>query len=107
MAYYHLPSGQRVESQDEMKKQGRQDWGVAPDIEIKLTSDELKTMLDLQRENDVLVRADHDNGTAPLKRHGIEETLEADPQLAVAILVVKAKLIQQQVNPVHHMAAAL
>jgi carboxyl-terminal processing protease len=36
MAYYHLPSDQRVESRETMKKKGREDWGVGPDIEIKL-----------------------------------------------------------------------
>ena len=94
MAYYHLPSGQRVESRDAMKKRGRDDWGVAPNIEVKLRSDELKKRFDVQRDNDVLVKADHDNGTVPLKRHIIEETIAADPQLAVGVLVIKSKLIQ-------------
>jgi len=94
MAYYHLPSGQRVESQDVMKKQGRNDWGVQPHIEVKLKSNELVKISDLRRDNDVLVRADHDVGNAPLKRHKAEEIIEADPQLAVGILVIKSKLLQ-------------
>ena len=105
MAYYHLPSGQRVESRDAMKKRGRKDWGVGPNIEVKLRRDELKKMIDVQRDNDVLVKpalsaaegAGHDNDTTPLKkhiRHGRKETLAADPQLAVGVLVVKSKLIQ-------------
>ena len=94
MAYYHLPSGQRVESRDAMKKRGRKDWGVGPNIEVKLRRDELKKMIDVQRDNDVLVKAGHDNDTTPLKKHTVEETLAADPQLAVGVLVVKSKLIQ-------------
>jgi len=94
MAYYHLPSGQRVESRDAMKKQDRKDWGIGPDVEIKLRSDELRKMIDIQRDNDVLVKADHDKGGAALEKHTVEETLAADPQLAVGILVVKSKLIQ-------------
>jgi len=94
MAYYHLPSGQKVKSRDESKKEGLEDWGIAPDIEIKLRGDEIKKMLDVQRENDVLVKADHDNGTVPVNKHALAETLEADPQLAVALLAVRAKLIQ-------------
>jgi carboxyl-terminal processing protease len=94
MAYYHLPSGQRVESQEAMKKQGRTDWGVGPNIEVKLRSDEFIKMAEVQRDNDVLAKAGHDNGTAPLKKHTLEDTLAADPQLAVGILVVKTKLIQ-------------
>jgi hypothetical protein len=55
----------------------------------------------------VLVRADHDNSTAPLKRHKIDETLQADPQLAVAILVARTKLIQQEATMAAHVAAAM
>ena len=46
------------------------------------------------RDNDVLVKADHGKGGAALKKHTVEETLAADPQLAVGVLVVKSKLIQ-------------
>jgi carboxyl-terminal processing protease len=94
MAYYHLPSGQRVKSRDEVKKQGGEDWGVGPGIEVKLRSDEIKKMFDVQRDNDVLVRAGHDKEALPLRKHTIEESLSADTQLAVGLLVVKSKLIQ-------------
>lgn len=101
IAYYYLPSNQRVESRQAMKKQGRKDWGIGPDIEVKMgndvlgISDELKKMLDVRRENDVLVKSNHKkNGTD--KKHSIEETLESDPQLAVADLVIKAKLLEQE-----------
>ena len=94
MAYYHLPSGQRVKSRDAVEKEGRKDWGVGPDVEVKLTSEELKKMLDVQRDNDVLVQANRtDNGTS-LNKHSIDETLEADPQLAVGLLVVKAQTLK-------------
>jgi len=94
MAYYHLPSGQRVESRDEMEKQGRKDWGVAPHVNVKLRSDELKKMRDFQRDNDVLVKADHNGANDGFRKHTVEETLAADPQLAVALLIIKSKLIQ-------------
>jgi len=94
MAYYHLPSGQRVESRDEMEKEGRSDWGVGPDIEVKLRNDEIRKMGQIQRDNNVLVQAGRENSSAALKKHTIEETLAADPQLAVGVLVIKSKLIQ-------------
>ena len=97
MAYYHLPSGQRVESRDEMKKQNRKDWGVAPDIEVKLRNDELKKMSEVQRNNDVLVKAEHNGDKDEYKKHTIEETLAADPQLAVALLIVQSRLIQDDI----------
>ncbi|MHC4084905.1 MAG: S41 family peptidase [Planctomycetota bacterium] len=80
MAYYHLPSGQRVESRDEMKKEGRNDWGVGPDIEVKLRNDEIRKMSQIQRDNSVLVQAGRDKSSAAVKKHTVEETLAADPQ---------------------------
>jgi carboxyl-terminal processing protease len=97
MAYYHLPSGQRVEGRTEMEKAGRKDWGVSPDVEVEMTSEELKKMIDVQRDNDVLVKAGHKDGDASLKKSSLEEMLAADPQLAVAELIIKAKLIERNI----------
>ncbi|MFA5238417.1 MAG: S41 family peptidase [Phycisphaerae bacterium] len=94
MAYYYLPSGQRVKSRDPEKKGGEEDWGVGPNVEVKLRSDELKKMFDVQRDNDVLAKASHDEAAAPLNKHAAIESLSADPQLAIGVLVVKSKLIQ-------------
>jgi carboxyl-terminal processing protease len=97
MAYYHLPSGARVESREAVEKEGRTDWGVGPDIEVKLRSDELRKMSEIQRDNNVLAQAGRDTRSAmraALKKHSVEETLASDPQLAVGLLVIKSKLIQ-------------
>ena len=94
MAYYHLPSNQRVKNRYVLEKEGRKDWGVAPDVEIKLHINELRRMLETQRENDVLAKAGHDETAAPLKRHTLKDTLERDHQLALGILVVKSQMIQ-------------
>jgi len=96
MAYYHLPSDQRVESQDAMKKVGRTDWGVGPNVEIKLRSDEIRKMIDTQRDNDVLVQAGRNGASPELKKHAMKESLAADPQLATGLLVVRSKMIQAQ-----------
>jgi len=95
MAYYHLPSGQRVESRGAMEKLDRKDWGVAPNVEVELRSDELKKMIEAQRDNDVLVKANH-NGANDYKKRTIEETLAVDPQLAVGLLIIQSKLIQDE-----------
>ncbi|MBN1796680.1 MAG: S41 family peptidase [Sedimentisphaerales bacterium] len=95
MGYYHLPSGQPVNSVEDMKKLGRTDWGIKPDVEVKLTSEELRKLLEVQKENDVLVKADHDLESAPLKKHSLEETIRTDPQLAVALLIIRTKLLEQ------------
>ncbi|MFA5423262.1 MAG: S41 family peptidase, partial [Phycisphaerae bacterium] len=95
IAYYHLPSGQRVESREDMEKLGCENWGITPDVMVKLTIDELSQLTDIQRDNDVLVKADHDVDSAPLNKHSLGDTLEADPQLKVALLVIRTKLLEQ------------
>ncbi len=94
MAYYHLPSGQRVKSRDAVEKEGGEDWGVGPDVEVKLNSNEQTKMLSAQRDNDVLVQAARDEHGDSYKKRTLAETLQSDPQLAVGLLVVKTKLIE-------------
>lgn len=98
MAYYHLPSDQRVKNRYIMEREGREDWGIAPDVEVELKLKELRKMVDVQRANDVLVKADHDDSSEPVKRYSLEETLESDPQLQTALLVVRSKIVRASVN---------
>jgi carboxyl-terminal processing protease len=94
IAYYHLPSDQQVKNRYQMEKLGRTDWGIAPDVEVEMYNHELRRMIDVQRDNDVLVRADHNNDGDPMVRHDLRRTLLSDPQLSVALLVAQAQLIQ-------------
>jgi carboxyl-terminal processing protease len=98
MANWYLPSGQKIKSQDEAKKEGKSDWGVGPDVAISLRSDEFRRMFEIQRDNDVLVNVGHDDANAPLKKHTMAETVEVDPQLATGILVVKSKLARDEAD---------
>jgi carboxyl-terminal processing protease len=93
MAYYQLPSGQRVKSKEEAEKDKTGDWGIAPNVPVELRSDEIRRMFDIQRDNDVLVKAGHDKSATPLKKHSIDETIEVDPQLKTGILVIKSELV--------------
>lgn len=94
MAYYHLPSDQRVKNRYVMEKKGRKDWGIAPDVEVKLRSDEQRKVNEVHGANEVLARTDRNGVSKPLKRYSQAETLDADPQLAIGLLVLKAKMIQ-------------
>lgn len=94
VAYYHLPSDQPVKNRYQMEKLGRKDWGIAPDVEVKMNITELRGMLDLQRANDVLVQAGHDETKSPTKRSTLQQTLDSDPQLTTALLVVQSKMIR-------------
>jgi carboxyl-terminal processing protease len=92
MAYYHLPSDQRVKNRYQIEKMGRKDWGIAPDIEVKMLSNEVRKMLDIQRDNDVLFQDGHETDGGRSRRHALEETLRADPQLSVGLMVVRSRL---------------
>lgn len=97
IAYYHLPSNQRVENRYQIQKEGCKDWGIAPDVEVKMRSNEIKEMIDIQRSNDVLARTDHEANGGAMKRHAIMETLQADPQLSIGLLVLQSKLTAEGV----------
>jgi len=95
VAYYHLPSDQQVKNRYQMEKLDRDDWGIAPDVEIEMLSNEIKDMIDIQRGNDVLTRTDHDANGGSSERHTLQETLQADPQLSIGLLVLQSKLVAQ------------
>jgi len=105
VAYYYLPSGQRIKSRDEDRKPGSENWGVLPDVNVKLRSDELRKMAKIQKANESTVK-DHRNDAlkahpAPIRREPklnwcrtSRETIDADPQLAIGLLVLQSKMIE-------------
>jgi carboxyl-terminal processing protease len=94
MAYYHLPSGQRVESHGLMEKLGRTNWGILPNVSVKLRSDELQKMANVQKANESVEKIERDDGLSSMNRYSNQETIDADPQLAIGLLVLKSKMIQ-------------
>ena len=97
IAYYHLPSNQPVESRYQLQREDRKDWGIAPDVEVKMRSNEVKKMIDIQRHNDVLARMDHEANGGSMERHVLAEILQADPQLSIGLLVMHGKLTAEGV----------
>ncbi len=93
IAYYHLPSDQQVKNRYQMERLGRRDWGIAPDVEVEMYSHEIRRMLDVQRDNDILVQVQ--NGSHPEHLYDLEQTLLSDPQLSTAVLVAQAKMLQR------------
>ena len=104
-AYYYLPSGQRIKSRDENRKPGSENWGVLPDVNVKLRRDELRKMAKVQKANESTVK-DHRNDAlkahpAPIRREPklnwcrtSRETIDADPQLGIGLLVLQSKMIE-------------
>jgi carboxyl-terminal processing protease len=92
-AYYYLPSGQKIKNRHMDTKLGSEDWGVLPDVNVKLQSDELRDMAKMQRANELAVK-DHHSNAPDVQRFSSRETIDADPQLATGILVLRSKMIE-------------
>ncbi len=93
-AYYHLPSNQSVKNRYLVKRAGGKDWGISPDVNIELKSGEIIKLIEMQSVNEVLSKTDSKGKTTNVKRYSVEEMIKADAQLATALLVIKAKMIQ-------------
>jgi len=105
IAHYYLPSGQRIKSRDEDIMPGSENWGLLPDVNVKLRSDELRKMTDIQRANESVIK-DRQNNTLRVHPAPIElrltpnwcgtsrETIDADPQLGIGLLVLQSKMIE-------------
>jgi len=92
-AYYYLPSGQKIKNRDTETKLSCGNWGVLPDVNVKVRSDELRNMAKIQRANELAVKGSLNN--APnVQRFSSRETIDADLQLTTGILVLKSKMIE-------------
>jgi hypothetical protein len=62
---------------------------------VKLRSDELQKLTDVQKANELLLKANHNNNNvfSKKKQYSSQETIDADPQLAIGLLVLKSKMI--------------
>lgn len=50
-AYYYLPSGRCIHRKE---TENNGEWGVKPDLEIKLSPDELKDVVEIQRDSEII-----------------------------------------------------
>lgn len=94
-AYYYLPDGSPVKNRETASADGGKDWGIAPDITVPLYDFERQQMQEVNAK-----RTRISNETNPAEAEGEtesqtplrEQLLAADPQLATALLVVKAQI---------------
>jgi carboxyl-terminal processing protease len=102
-ALYYLPFMDRSIHRDEDSKE----WGVAPDVQVKLTPKEARRILELRRNSDVLpgksgvVPA---AATAPATQPEDEpdaadtlaQNLKVDPQVETSILLMRVRLTSKE-----------
>ncbi|MEM9020256.1 MAG: S41 family peptidase [Planctomycetota bacterium] len=84
--YYQLPQGRIIHRTEDAVE-----WGIQPDLEIKMTNDEVADWLEARRDADVLIaEEDRDPGNPQITAQDIMDQ-GLDPQLDAAILVLKAQ----------------
>jgi len=104
-ALYYLPSGRSIH-----KRQDSKVWGVDPDIKIELTPNEMRDVIQLDRDRDIIRQNDNGPSTAPATKPATAATTTqartkpayppVDIQLKAALLVMRVKLDSQQSWPV-------
>lgn len=89
-SHYYLPSGRCLHREEDSV-----DWGVDPDVSIDMTPEEMRNVLKLRQELDVLRNGPATNPTTlPAQFKSREEQLLAsDPQLGAAVLLLKMQLM--------------
>lgn len=97
-AYYHLPSGQRVESRDLAGKSSGKNWGISPNVNVELRSNELREIASFQKANELVETVGQEDVLNCAKRYSSQETVDADPQLAIGLLALKSKMIQSSIQ---------
>jgi carboxyl-terminal processing protease len=91
--YYQLPKGAIIHRKDDSTE-----WGIQPDLEVKMTNKEVANWLEARRDADILIAEedrDPDNPQTDPKdilKDGL------DPQLEAAVLLLKAKQLSSSVE---------
>ncbi len=86
--YYQLPKGKIIHRKDDSKE-----WGIHPDLEVKMTNKEVANWLEARRNADVLIAKEDRKADKPQidPRDSFKEGL--DPQLEAAVLLLKARQV--------------
>ncbi|MFK7790313.1 MAG: S41 family peptidase [Phycisphaeraceae bacterium] len=91
--YYQLPKGKIIHRKDDSTE-----WGIQPDLQVKMTNKEVADWLEARRDADILIAEedrDPDNPQTDPKdilKDGL------DPQLEAAVLLLKAKQLSSRVE---------
>ncbi len=102
-ALYYLPFMDRSIHRDEDSKE----WGVAPDVQVKLTPKEARRVLELRRSTDVLpgksgvvpaaatAPATQPDEDEPGEADALVRSLTVDPQVETAMLLMRVRLMSK------------
>ncbi|MEM1423415.1 MAG: S41 family peptidase [Planctomycetota bacterium] len=85
--YYKLPSGRLIH-----RTPGSSDWGIAPDVEVRMMPNEIADALQVRRDADVITRDERGNTIAEATDPAPLVTDGLDPQLQTAVLLLRTKV---------------
>lgn len=85
-AYYYLPHGRLLH-----RANGKDKWGVDPDMEVLMTPEQTRRWLELRRETDLLQEYEPVELNRELSRQ-----YEADLQLQTAVMLLKLMRLDEQ-----------
>ncbi len=93
--YYKLPKGRIIHRQP-----GAGEWGIEPDLAVKVTPQQAVDALEYRMDLDVLRDASDPpkKDPPPSAAQILEQGM--DPQLEAALLVLKTRIVAQQMTPV-------
>ena len=92
--YYRLPSADGGETPGRLvhKRRGSTDWGVVPDVEVRMSPDQITKSNELRQNADLILVEDEE-----AERPDINDliTLGLDPQLETALLILRANALSR------------
>jgi len=91
--YYQLPKGEIIHRTDDSKQ-----WGIQPDLTVKMTNKEVADWLEARRDADILIAEEDRDPDDPQTQP--EDILAdgLDPQLEAALLLLRAKQLSGDVE---------
>ena len=98
--YYRLPSpdGGKTPGRLVHKRRGSTDWGVVPDVEVRMSPDQITKSTELRQKADmILIGSEEDR---PDINQLITEGL--DPQLETALLILRANALSRMTADYRH-----
>jgi len=95
--YYRLPStdGGTTPGRLVHKRRGSTEWGVVPDVEVRMSPDQITQSNELRQKADMIL-IDTEDGDRPDINDLITEGL--DPQLETALLLLRANALSKMIS---------
>jgi hypothetical protein len=93
--YYILPPvGNEKHGRCVHKKPGAEDWGVNPDLLVKMTPEQIEKSLELRQDTDIIEEWKDEKDRKPRPDPKDLLSKNFDPQLEMALLILQARVLK-------------